>query len=124
MIAAPVLIPLKPLGAKPLPPGTRLWEVQFDGLIRNTPTAMKKRMSPTFSSTIALLVFADSLIPMTRIQVITITTRNAGRLKITGTPRRCGALVTAPAKYAIEGSVVPAATARAAPNAERSTGAG
>ena len=63
MMAAAALIPLKPFGAKPPVAGF----VQFSGLIRNTPTARKNRMIPTLSTTIALLVLADSLMPMTRI---------------------------------------------------------
>jgi hypothetical protein len=40
MMAAPALMPAKPLGAKPPVEGL----VQFSGLMRNAPTPMKKRM--------------------------------------------------------------------------------
>ena len=97
MIAAPALIPLNPLGAKPLPPGTSGWPVQFSGLMSQMPTVMKKRISPIFRITIALLVLADSFTPRTRTTVMAMTTRNAGRLKMIGIPAIRGARVTAEA---------------------------
>src|ERR1041385_1150928 len=115
MIAAPALIPAKPLGAKPPCAGS----VQLWGFTRKTPTAMKKRRIPTLSSTIALLVSADSLTPMTRITVITATERNAGRLAMIGTPNRCGAAPSAEARYTVLGSDAPEATAWTAIAAER-----
>ena len=117
MMAAPALMPAHPLGAKPPVAGL----LQFSGLIRNTPTAMKNRMSPTLSSTIALLVLADSRIPTTSTQVIASTTRKAGRLAMNGTPKTCGALSSAEARYSTPGSEAPSATARAASDAERTS---
>src|SRR5690348_356870 len=115
MIAAPALIPAKPFGAKPPSAGS----VQFDGLIRKAPTAMKKRMIPILSSTIALLALADSRTPITRMTVMTATERNAGRLAMIGIPKTCGAVVSAEARYWLLGSVAPPAIAVAAMCAER-----
>src|ERR1043166_4363529 len=120
MIAAAALIPLKPFGAKPPSAGA----FQLCGLMRNAPTAMKKRMIPIFSSTIALLVSADSLMPITRITVITATERNAGRLATSGTPSRCGAVVSAEARYRVLASDAPPATACAPRAAGRGAQAG
>ena len=59
---------------------------------------MKNRMIPILSSTIALLVLADSLMPITSTTVMTATARNAGRLAMIGIPKRSGALVRADAR--------------------------
>src|ERR1044071_6262279 len=115
MIAAPALIPANPLGANPPSAGL----VQFDGLSRNAPTAMKNRMLPILSSTIALLVLADSRTPITRMTVMTATERNAGRLAMIGIPSTWGAVVSAEARYWLLASVAPPASAVAARCAER-----
>src|SRR5437762_12850396 len=104
MMAAAALIPAKPFGANPPVPGL----VQFDGLMRNAPTAMKNRMMPTLSSTIALLALADSLMPMTRMTVSNSTTATAGRLMMNGMLPKCGAMVQAAARYFIVSSDVAA----------------
>src|SRR4026209_926348 len=106
MMAAPALIPAKPLGAKPPWAGS----LQLAGRIRKAPTAMKNRMMPILSSTIALLVLADSRMPMTRTTVITATERNAGRLAMMGSPKRWGAVVSAEARYWLVAALGPPAT--------------
>src|SRR5512141_1339574 len=115
MIAAPALMPLKPLGAKPPVAGL----CQLIGLMSVAPTAQKKRMIAILSTTIALLELADSRMPMTRMTVISATIRNAGRLKITGRPKRCGAPLAADARYVLLGVLTPVASASAAMWAER-----
>ena len=96
MIAAAALIPANPFGENPPVAGL----VQLCGLIRKMPTAMKNKMIPTLSSTIALFVSADSLMPMTRMTVISATTATAGKLMMIGKPPRCGAVVQAAASIA------------------------
>ena len=76
-------------------------------------------MMPILSSTIALFEFADSLIPMTRMTVITATTAKAGRLKITGRLPMCGAFDHADARNCVVGSLAPAPDATNASCAER-----
>src|SRR4026209_69405 len=115
MMAAPGLISAKPLGAKAPWAGS----LQLAGRLRKAPTAMKNRMMPILSSTIALLVLADSRMPMTRTTVITATERNAGRLAMMGSPKRWGAVVSAEARYWLLASLAPPAMAVAARCAER-----
>src|SRR5207248_11455279 len=103
MIAAAALMPAAPFGANPPVVGL----VQLVGLIRKMPTAMKNKMIPTLSSTIALFVSADSLIPMTRMIVISATTATAGRFMMIGRPRTCGAVLHAAARYCVVASVAP-----------------
>src|SRR5487761_2202122 len=99
MMAAAALMPRKPLGLKPPVAGL----VQLCGLMRKMPTAMKNRMMATLRSTIALFASADSLVPMTRITVISATTATAGMLMISGMWNRCGAAVQADARYLVVG---------------------
>src|SRR6185503_10048925 len=115
MIAAPALMPAQPLGANPPSAGS----VQLCGRIKVEPTAQKKRITPIFSATIAVFELADSLIPITRMTVISMTIRNAGRLAITGNPKRDGAVDRAEARYRVEGSAAPPARAAAARCADR-----
>src|SRR5512142_1454875 len=115
MIAAPALMPLNPFGEKPPVAGL----CQLIGLISVAPTAQKKRMIAILRTTIALLELADSRMPMTRMTVISATMRNAGRLKITGRPKRCGAPLTADARYSLLGVAGPVASACTAMCAER-----
>src|SRR5687768_11548480 len=106
MIAAAALTPLNPLGEKPPVAGL----FQLSGLIRNTPMARKNRMIPTLSTTIALVVLADSLMPMTRMIVTTKTTSAAGRLMMSGRPPKiCGAPDHAEARNCVPASVTPPA---------------
>src|ERR671912_1430551 len=99
MIAAPALMPAQPLGAKPPSEGS----LQLPGLIRVAPTAQKNRITPILSTTMAVFEFADSRIPITSTTVIDRTTRNAGRLAMSGKPRKTGAVVRAEARYRLEG---------------------
>src|SRR3954468_2464927 len=115
MMAAPALIPAKPLGANP----PSLGSVQCAGLISVEPTAQKNTMMPILSSTMALFELADSRMPITRIQVMRATMRKAGRLAITGKPNRWGAVVKADARYWVGASVAPCAIASAARWADR-----
>ncbi len=49
--------------------------------------------------TIALFDEADSRMPITRMQVMQATMRNAGRLATKGKPKTSGAVVRAEARY-------------------------
>jgi hypothetical protein len=75
--------------------------------------AMKKRRIASFRITITVLAHALSRMPITRIQVISITIATAGRLKITGKPSICGAVCHASAACRIDAemSAPPACTA-------------
>src|SRR5256886_2523184 len=77
MIAAPTLIPLRPFGAK-------LGVVHSAGLMYLSPTIKNMAMMPTLIATITVLTRADSLVPMTRSQVMSATMANAGRLNTIG----------------------------------------
>ena len=48
--------------------------------------------------TIALLELADSRMPITRMVVMSATTRKAGRLAMNGNPKTVGAVVSAEAR--------------------------
>src|SRR5689334_9551588 len=115
MMAAPALMPAKPLGAKPPVAGSFQWL----GLVSVTPTAQKNRMIAILSTTIAVLEFALSLMPITRMTVIRATIRKAGRLAMTRKPNRWGAAVSAEARYWLLASVAPCAIASAAMCADR-----
>ncbi len=93
MMAAPAPMPEMPLGAKPPVAGL----VQLSGLRRVSPTAMKNRMIPILSRTMALFELAEARMPMTRTTVTSMTDMKAGMLAMRGTPNRLGAPVTAPA---------------------------
>src|SRR5207302_4492969 len=84
MIAAPTLIPLRPVGAK-------LGVVHSAGLMYLSPTIKNMAMMPTLIATITVLTRADSLVPMTRSQVMKATMASAGRLNTVGPGPRCGA---------------------------------
>src|SRR5207247_1195156 len=84
MIAAPTLIPLRPFGAK-------LGVVHSAGLMYLSPTIKNMAMMPTLIATITVLTRADSLVPMTRSQVMSATMASAGRLNTIGMGPRCGA---------------------------------
>ena len=53
-------------------------------------------MTPNFTATIKALTQADSLVPITRSQVMRPTMANAGRLKTMGIGPRCGAEARSP----------------------------
>src|SRR5215210_3311562 len=107
MIAAPALMPAQPFGAKP----PRAGSLQLAGLIRVAPTAQKNRITAILSTTMAVLEFADSRMPMTSTTVMQRTTRKAGRLAIKGKPRMWGPVARADARYRLDGSPAPDATA-------------
>src|SRR5215208_3493398 len=115
MIAAPALMPAQPFGAKPPSVGS----LQLAGLISVAPTAQKNRITAILSTTMAVFELADSRMPITSTTVMQRTTRKAGRLAIKGKPRRCGPVVRAEARYKLEGSPAPDATASAAICADR-----
>src|SRR5690242_17951609 len=100
MIAAAALMPANPLGLNP--PVSGLF--QLFGLMRKMPIAMKNRMMPILSSTIALFASADWRMPMTRITVINATTATAGRFMMSGMPAMCGADDHADAMYFVVAS--------------------
>src|SRR5947208_12247802 len=87
MIAAPTLIPLRPFGAK-------LGVVHSAGLMYLSPTIKNMAMMPTLIATITVLTRADSLVPMTRSQVMKATMASAGRVNTIGTGTRRGAEAT------------------------------
>src|ERR1700709_2950920 len=71
MTAAAPNTPLQPLGMN---------GCQFSGVTWNTPTPITISTTATLIATIMLFTRADSLIPIDSSDVITIITRNAGRL--------------------------------------------
>src|SRR2546422_306853 len=88
MIAAPTLIPFSPFGAK-------LGVVHSSGRMYLRPTNKNNPMIPTLIATITVFTRADSLVPMTRSQVMRATMASAGRLKTIGMGPRCGAAASA-----------------------------
>src|SRR5438128_8978586 len=84
MIAAPTLMPFNPFGAK-------LGVVHSSGRMYLSPTNRNNPMIPTLIATITVFTRADSLVPMTRSQVMRATIASAGRLKTIGMGPRCGA---------------------------------
>src|SRR5438876_12148766 len=83
MIAAPTLISLRPFGAE-------LGVVHSAGLMYLSPTIKNMAMMPTLIATITVLTRADSLVPMTRSQVMSATMASAGRLNTIGMGPMCG----------------------------------
>ena len=89
MIAAPTLMPFKPFGAK-------LGVVHSSGRMYLRPTNRNSPMMPTLIATMTVFTRADSLVPMTRSQVMSATMASAGRLKTMGMGPRCGAAASRP----------------------------
>ena len=82
MIDAPVMMPVKPLGAN---------GCQLAGLTQKAPMATKAMTRTILSTTMMLLKRADSLTPTTSSTVRSATMAPAGRLKTMGMPKTCGA---------------------------------
>ncbi len=84
MIAAPTLMPFRPLGAND-------GDVHCSGWICTNPTTRNNPITPSFSATINAFTQADSLVPITSSHVMTPTMAKAGKLKTMGMGPRCGA---------------------------------
>src|SRR5688500_20408816 len=80
-IAAPLITPPKPLGKN---------GVQFGGLIRHAPKAMKKTTTATLMMTIQELVLALSRMPKISSTVTDATMKNEGRMSADGSPKKVG----------------------------------
>ena len=78
---APAKIPAAPLGAN---------GVQFSGFTKNAPATTNKEITAYFITTINPAIFAESLVPLTNIQVINKTIKIAGKLIQIGTPNKVG----------------------------------
>src|SRR5918994_3318065 len=118
-------IPLQP-NSPGRPVGSGMKGCQLAVFTKNTPTAMKARITATLMATMMLLTVADSDTPITSNVVTANTTNTAGRFNtdettcdaMTGTTEPAGSCTRAPSGATTE---VPAGSERKSPLAGSST---